>query len=163
MMRLSREQWMAVALALVTIVVTGSYLHTQRDVGDRNQAVKSLYGANRAFALVETEPAEYAPVALEADLFLATHSSHRYPEFAGHLLKARIAMDAVYELQLLSNRGAPLLSEAPDVARAVQSLPQLSSITAQNPDPRLTDVGAVKALILKAAREELDAANSVLP
>ncbi len=163
MRRLSREQWMAVALALVTIVVTGYYLQTQRDIGDRNQAAKSLNGANRALEHVETEPREYALLALEADLFLATDSSHRYPEFAGHLSNARAAMAALYELELLSRRGAPLLSEAPDVAQAVRSLPQLSSIVAENPNPRLTDVEAVMALLRQAARDELDAAGRVLP
>jgi hypothetical protein len=154
---------MAVALAIVAIVTTGYYMHQQRDIGDRNQAVMSLVGANQAFSCFESEFREYAPLALKADLFLRTSAAHRFPEFADHLLKGCIAMDAAYELQTLANREPPLLSEAPDVERAVRSLPQLQSIVAENDNPQITDIDAVKALILAAAREELDAAARVVP
>jgi hypothetical protein len=163
MRRLSREQWMTVALALVAIVVTGYYVHQQRHIGDQNQAFASLMGANQAYSSLEHDFREYAPLALKSDLFLGTNAVHGYPEFTDHLFKATVAMDAVYELWSLSGREAPLLSEAPDVARAVRTLPQLQSIVAENDNPRITDIDAVKALILEAAREELDAAAKVVP
>lgn len=166
--RLSKEQWMATALAVAVLLVVGYYVHLQRDIGDRNQARKSLLKASQALAvqgpdLVETNLVEYDDLALEVDLFLAARSSHRYPEFTGHLLMARMALDAAYELQLMTPRAAPLLSEVPDVARAVEYLPQLRSLVAGSSNPRITDIPAARALLLKAARDELEAADSVHP
>ncbi len=158
---------MAIAIWVLGLAGLTWYLAGQQSAGDHTLADAALRDARLRYTAAASDPrgptsqinaGKYIVSAEGVDLFLASETAVRQPHITLHLERLTLALDATYELTLLSNvgRATPLLRYVPDASAAVKEFPGLAALVVGGPEGPVMDNSdgrAVKALTKVAAAE----------